>query len=235
MTLEEFSNEFDTLINSYDNTSQFGITSSNIEFNEYEKSVFLTQAQEEIIKELYTGKNITQDSFEKTEEIRRYLGSLVKTSTRKDKLNDLKGITDTSIFYNLPDGLLFITYEQVKFDDTKLGCLNGTTAVVVPTTQDEYYKVSNNPFRGPNNLRVLRLDYDEQTVELISKYNIQEYTIRYMSKPSPIILIDLPDNLTINNESKATECSLNSILHRVILERAIKLALKSKITKSNNK
>ena len=106
MTLEEFSNEFDTLINSYDNTSQFGITSSNVEFNEYEKSVFLTQAQEEIIKELYTGKNTTQDSFEKTEEIRRYLGSLVKTSTIEGKLNDLNGITDTSIFYPLPNDLL---------------------------------------------------------------------------------------------------------------------------------
>ncbi len=59
MTTEEFSNEFDTLINSYS-------ISELLSFDEYEKSVYLTKAQEEIVEGLYTGK-VLGNSFEETE------------------------------------------------------------------------------------------------------------------------------------------------------------------------
>jgi hypothetical protein len=49
--------------------------------DEYEKSLFLTQAQEEIVINLYNGKNPYGDSFESTEELRRYLDELVKTKS----------------------------------------------------------------------------------------------------------------------------------------------------------
>ena len=78
MTLEEFSNEFDILVQSYSKQLPFGET-YNFSFTEYEKSVFLTKAQEELVIELYNGKNPNRDSFEKTEEIRRYLSSLINT------------------------------------------------------------------------------------------------------------------------------------------------------------
>ena len=65
-------------------------------------------------------------------------------------------------------------------------------------------------------------------VELISNYQVSEYQLRYLAKPTPIILIDLPDDLTINNESKETECGLNPAIHRAILELAVSLAVKSK-------
>lgn len=65
MTNEEFSNEFDTLINSNSTISLYGMELP-LEFDEYEKSVFLTKAQEEIVEGLYTGK-ILGDSFEDTE------------------------------------------------------------------------------------------------------------------------------------------------------------------------
>ena len=84
MTTEEFSNEFDTLLNSYSNTALFG-KPSNIELDEYEKSIFLTKAQEEIIINIYNGKNSFKDSFERTEEIRRYLSNLIKTSIITNK------------------------------------------------------------------------------------------------------------------------------------------------------
>jgi hypothetical protein len=46
MTIEEFSSEFDTLLNSYNNVSEFGDTHSraDIVLDEYEKSLFLTKA-----------------------------------------------------------------------------------------------------------------------------------------------------------------------------------------------
>lgn len=59
MTTEEFSNEFDTLLNSYAlSPNKYGMESSplTIELDEYEKSVFLTKAQEDIVISLYNGK-----------------------------------------------------------------------------------------------------------------------------------------------------------------------------------
>ena len=49
MTTQEFSDGFDTLLNSFGNTLTFG---STLTFDEYEKSVFLTKAQESIVIEL---------------------------------------------------------------------------------------------------------------------------------------------------------------------------------------
>ena len=66
MTNEEFSNEFDNLVNSNSIIKPFGVDSTPLEFDEYEKSVFLTKAQEEIVEGLYTGK-ILGDSFEESE------------------------------------------------------------------------------------------------------------------------------------------------------------------------
>ena len=82
MTTSEFSNEFDVLLNSFYTQGVFGETSSKSELvlDEYEKSVLLTQAQEEIVKELYSGK-FNGESFEKTEELRRSLSNL-KTSIK---------------------------------------------------------------------------------------------------------------------------------------------------------
>ena len=66
MSTEEFSNEFDVLIQSFTQNVKFGNTDS-IAFTEYEKSVFLTKAQEQLVIELYNGKNPYNDAFEKTE------------------------------------------------------------------------------------------------------------------------------------------------------------------------
>ena len=46
MTTQEFSNGFDTLLNSYRDIKDFGKSNSvySLELDEYEKSLFLTQA-----------------------------------------------------------------------------------------------------------------------------------------------------------------------------------------------
>lgn len=223
MTNEEFSNEFDTLINS--NSSSLPLLTP-LGFDEYEKSVFLTKAQESVVISLYKG-TLTGDSFEKTEELRRYLDSLVKTYSTDAQVVG-KVLTSNSYLFSLPKGTWFITYEAVESKDKRLSCAKSSIMEVVPVSQDELYKTLRNPFRMPNERRVLRLDAEGNTVELISVYNIDKYWIRYLSKPDPIILIDLPEGITINGESKATECKLNPAIHRVILEMAVSLALKSR-------
>lgn len=217
MTNEEFSNEFDILINNIN---------VGLEFDEYEKSVYLTKAQEEVVEGLYTGK-ITGDSFEGTEQLRRYLADLVKTAILPCNKAP-KGLSNNSVFAVLPDDLWFITYESVALNgDTP--CINGKEIQVVPVTQDEYHRIKGNPFRRQNSRRALRLDVGNSMVELISDEDIRGYLVRYMSRPEPIILLDLPEELSINNVNEKTECKLNPGLHRTILEVAVNMAIKSRV------
>ena len=231
MTIQEFSNAFDTLLNSYDTQSQFGEQASKREIvlDEYEKSFYLTKAQEEVVVNFYNGKNPYGDSFESTEEMRRYLESLVKTKVYStEEQVDGTGVSISSVFYQLPEDVAFITMEQVTYEDEALGCYSGSTATVYPVTQDEYSRIKNNPFRGPTRYKAIRLDTGNNTVELVSKYKIGEYMLKYLSRPEPIILEDLPNDLTIEGRGEHSECKLNSILHGTILERAVQMALQAK-------
>lgn len=235
MTTEEFSNGFDVLVNSYSSSLPSGFEDTRtMTFNEYEKSVFLTKAQQELVINLYNGKNIYGDSFELTEELRRYLDGLVKTKVYNTSEDAKDGLTKSSespkysTFFELPEDLAFITMEQITYGDEELGCYDGHRASVYPVTQDEYARVKDNPFRGPTKYKAIRLDYGSSIVEIISKFQVSNYLIKYLSKPSPIILIDLPDDLTIENSNKKTECTLNPILHQAILERAVALGVQSK-------
>lgn len=231
MTREEFSNGFDALLNSYSDVARFGeeSTRQSIALDEYEKSLCLTKAQEEIVTSLYNGKNPYGDSFESTEEMRRYLSNLVAEKYLKPITNTSGtplGLTTTSTFFTLPEDLWFITLESVILDNGKCG---GETYIkVYPTKQDEYQNIKDNPFRGANDRRALRLDLSEGNVEIICKYLITRYYIRYIKKVPPIILSDLPDNLTIEGKREASNCILHEALHQKILDRAVQIALQSK-------
>ena len=218
MTIEEFSNEFDVLLNSFSVVQG----QPSLVLDEYEKSVLLTKAQEEIVKSYYTG------SFEGTEEMRRGLEGLVvsDTPTEKTDVAAKDKISSTSQVFVLPSEVWFITYEAATLTDDALGCKNNTEVEVTPVRQDEYHRVKNNPFRGPTSDRVLRIDTGSSCVELISKYKISNYFIKYVKEPSPIILEDITnDNLSINNNKITQTCKLNTALHRPILERAVALAI----------
>lgn len=239
MTTEEFSNGFDTLVSSYRRFKDFDKQEmlDSIEFDEYEKSLFLTDAQEEVVVGLYTGRGFVGHSFEETEEMRRYLDVLVLTSTIPSSLFQPSNIllTAKSVLVPLPSGLAFIIYEQATFSDSSLGCADGSVVSVKPVTHDEFEKLKNNPFSGPTKRRVLRLDARDGFVELVSKYTIGSYQLRYLSKPLPIILEDMPDGVTVGGRSAKTECALNSLLHSLILETAVRKALVSKIGNTTNK
>ena len=234
MTTEEFSNEFDTILQSYSVKNELGLQNP-IAFDEYEKSVFLTKAQEQIIITLYNGKNSSNESLEKTEELRRYLSNLIKTEIRNKLTDNLpNAVSQNSQFFSLPDDLWFITYESVKITSEDK-CLNDKELMIIPITQDDYFRTSRNPFRQSNDRKALRLDIKDNTVEIISKYDILQYLVRYLSKPEPIVLIDFEEGLSINNVSTKNECKLNPALHRLILDEAIRLALVSKGIVNNNK
>ena len=228
MTTSEFSQAFDTLISAYNDTT----LGDKLSFNEYEKSVFLTKAQDELIVSFYSGKNSYNEGFENTEEIRRYLSSLIETKELdEDKISTLAKLTDQSHIYQLEDNTWFITYEAIKITSED-PCLNGKSIEVVPITQDDLHKLLKNPFKGPNNRRALRLDLANNSVEII--YPLEgKYLVRYLKQTSPIIVDTLDESLDIKGKHEVTECKLHEALHRTILDRAVQLAVTSKIALNN--
>jgi hypothetical protein len=238
MQVNDFSSQFDVLLNSYAVSARFGSTDNpgTIELDEYEKSLILTKSQEDLAIELYSGRNSMGTSFEETEEMRRYLSGLVKEARLEPittSSNIPLGIDSSSKFFTLPDDLWFITYESVQISDGK--CDSMKTMEVYPVTQDEYHKIKRNPFRGANNRRSLRLDLSDGVVEIVSKYTVTEYYLRYLRRLQPIILINLGDDQSIEGVSTVSECELPETLHQRILERAVMIALQSRgYTRENN-
>lgn len=222
----EFSNEIDVKLNSFGD-------GAGISLDEYEKSLLLTQAQETIVEQLYNG-NLGL-AFEESEGLRRYLSDLVRTAIIEEPVPypNHKHISNNSKFYMLPDDLWFITYESIIIKDMS-ECKNGNELMVTPISQDEYRRTVGNPFRGANERRALRLDVNNNMVELVSRYNIDKYKVRYIKKLSPIILTYLPDELTIQGKKDITNCELHPALHKSILDEAVRLALKMKSLGAGN-
>lgn len=239
MTNKQFSEEFDTLLNSYANQGFFGEGTSryDIVLDEYEKSVFLTQAEKQFIIDYYSGRSPIGFSFEEKEEIREALDTLVITTELNEMDNEdvpetVKHLYQDNhlfTFYSIPANLLYIIFEEVKFSSYISDCNKGAAALVVPSTHDDLWHRLQNPFRGTNKQRVLRLNAADNIIELVSDYPIGSYLLRYVEEPKPIILIDLPNGLTIDGTSVETECKLPSITHHVILNNAVRLALQSKM------
>ena len=227
MNVQEFSNSFDTLLQPYIAKESFS-EQNNLAFDEYEKSIFLTKAQEQIVLELY-------QELEQSEEVRKYLSNLIKTDNYVpvgEQDETLINNNFKSYKVEINNDILFMIYEQCTLNDEN-NCINNKIVSVVPTIHDDLDKVLKNPFKSPNSRKVIRLDFNNK-IELISKYSISNYKVRYLKKPNPIILIALEDNLSINNgDTKVSNGETNPILHERIVQRAVQLAVQSKV-KSNN-
>lgn len=230
MTNQEFSNEFDILYNSIAGQSAPGI-------DLYEKSVYLTKAQLELIKNYYSPKsNRKNEGFEASEKRRQDLRELIKNYTNSNSFTNSSNIHVSSRFFNIPEDVFIIINEQVKINSSD--CFNGSDINVKPVSHDEFNTQIKNPFKTPDGSVAWRIDYSKinnnKVVEIVSPYNITGsliYKLRYIKYPKPIILSDLDvlfpnENLTIDNISDETPCELNEEIHREILDRAVELALR---------
>lgn len=225
MTTTEFSNEFDILYN--------GIASNTAPpLDLYEKSVYLTKAQLEIVKNYFNPKgNKYNDGFEKSEKRRRDLNELVKPYVTSISITSPYGLSKDSQFFRIPNDTFLIVQEQTLVASQD-ACVNNTYLSVVPKTHDEYNVQVDNPFRKPG---VWRIDAYSQVaggkaVELISPYTITEYKCRYVKYPAPIVLTDLAttfpsESLSIDGVTDEQTCELSISIHREILDRAVELAL----------
>lgn len=217
MSPSEFSNQFDILYNNIMSNAAPGL-------NEYEKSVLLTKAQNEIVKNYYNPKgNKYQEGFDGSAKRQIDFSELVTTakitSTVSGATYDRRGK-----LYELPQRLMLIIQESI---DT-----NNGTFQVIPIKFDEYMRLMSKPFKEPLKWQAWRLVTDSNSninAEIIahSPDTIESYNIRYIRRPRPIILVDLTTeygDLTIDGESAVSECELNPEVHEEILQRAVELA-----------
>jgi hypothetical protein len=225
MNLSEFKNKFNIYYNAIASQSAPG-------FDDYEISIYLTKAQQEIIKNYYNpGGNKYKEGFEDSEKRRVDLKELIKTYTSNTQIVSFNGLSNNSKFFIIPDDVFLIVYETVTLDNT---CITKQPNVV-PKTHDEFNIQSDNPFKNPDYSTIWRLNIskieNKNVVELISPINIIDYKIRYIKYPKPIILSDLNslfpgENLTIDGLSTPTNCELYQGIHEEILDRAVELALR---------
>ncbi len=227
MTTTEFKNEFLIHYNAIATNSAPGLDS-------YEISVFLTKAQLEIIKNYYNPDgNKYKEGFESSEKRRVDLKELIKNFKSTNGFESSQAISDLSKFFVIPEDVFLIINERsvIKTND----CLNGKVVNTIPKTHDEYNVQISNPFKSPDDSVVWRLDISKinngNVVELISKYDISEYNVRYLKYPNPIIISNLNsefpgEGLSIDGLANITECELHESIHREILDRAVELALR---------
>lgn len=225
MTAQEFSTQFDLAYNNL-------MTDKAPEVNEYEKSYMLTIAQEQIVKQLY-------QNFEFAELIRRGCDVLV---TKAD-MEPVEGAVVTPLTHDgfnqfvfvLPENLWYIIHESALVDGDE--CFKNKHIKVKPERYDELDRDLSNPFRAPDSSRAFRLDSGELTggrsVELISSKVLSGYSVQYIRRPKPILLVDLNEGDWAGYELKLRgqttfnpekPCELGESIHNEIVTMAAQMA-----------
>lgn len=221
MTVEEFSNEFDVLYNNIASNKAPGI-------NEYEKSVLLTKAQSEIIKNYFNPKgNKYQEGFDQSQKRQMDFSSLIKTVKVANEgefsapilLPNEKGYRSVQVQFSTFFVIINETVTVTQGNKTK-------TLQCVPIKYNEYLRVASTPYKHPLKNQAWRLLVGKNVIDLAYGPNntITAYTVRYVAYPKPIILEDLPNGLSIQGETKSMTSELPEGLHQEILQRAVELA-----------
>lgn len=216
MSLEEISDIIDTNLSSYE---------MGIKLDEYEKSLYLTRAQNMIYNELL-------QLFEKDGLISKDLEPFIQESVITTPLARTGSIAN-SIFFQLPTDLRKIVYEAATLSSSD-PLLSNRVVKSIKTKLAEVSRKMNSPFRESNYEEILRVvTEDESSVsvaELIppTGCTFTNYRIKYIQKVTPIVLEDLPDGLEIESVSSATNSKFNTEKLTQIIDLCIQLILKDK-------
>lgn len=232
MTLAEFSDQFDVLYNNITSNQAPGL-------NEYEKSVVLTKAEKEVVKNYFTanskGNNLGQ-GFDDSAKRQADFSLLMKTyhGEQDNSLTEDSKIDYRSRAYTFPDDVFIVVNETATFTIDNIKQIKQ----VIPLRYDEYTRLMSKSFKRPVKNQVWRLmnsgsmgsdgHITSKKVELIFGPEVKAditptYILRYVRMPKPIIVGDL-DGLKIDGYTSVDKCEIDPILHDDILQRAVELA-----------
>jgi hypothetical protein len=209
MTKQEFSYQFDVLYN-----NETSNQAPNL--NEYEKSVFATKAEFEILKNyLRINGNPKQEGFDDSSKRQIDFSKLLSETTQQ----------------SFPENALVILRETIEED--------GKLKIVVPLSNEEYMRLLSKPYGKPLKNQVWRLTAEDGTFTLIGHDNttLNNYAMTYIKNPNPIILWEATDtmysNFTIEGEPHIEpgdtdptfpDINVPDELMQEILQRAVELA-----------
>lgn len=262
MTIEEFSNTFDILLNNYGSQGEFGEQASKTEIilDEYEKSILLTQAQDIILKQYFEGdennngfdnSNRRQIDFSNLISVDEISEDITSSVTKYDERSKIFKTPNISITNNsttiYKSKVLYILNEKIitTINDAK------KQYIVVPINYREYDRQMSKAYSQPLKKQAWRLfqgnnSNGNTSIDIYSEIiptdsSISEspsivYKIRYIRRPKPIILtslnLDTQEDLEIDGMKDVSECELNPILHMDVLRKAVELAYTTRGGKS---
>lgn len=148
MTTQEFSTEFDVLYDNISSGQAPGLT-------EYEKSIFLTKAQSEIIKNYFNPKgNKYQEGFDDSPKRQIDFSMLIKT-TNCAQANPMVNLhfANNVGYYIIPEDVLMYVNEFLDVVRKSIS----TKLVVIPLSYIEYNRLMSKPFKRPLKNQAWRL------------------------------------------------------------------------------
>lgn len=158
----------------------------------------------------------------------------VTLGTSEEHIVSTGSFDSRGLIYKLPTK----TVNQTEVSDVlfilneKMVDTSGKEYVVIPISYAEYDREMSKPYAQPLKKQAWRLFHNVSTgfdmySELIPKFNITAvtYKLRYVRRPQPIVLEQLPNDLTVDGVNEETPCELNPILHIDILNKAVELAI----------
>ena len=260
MTTQEFSNTFDTLLNSYNSQGMFGEQASKgeIVLDEYEKSVLLTQAQDIIVKQYFEGGGVNGGFDDSARRQVDFSNLITVEEITKEENPVLTPYDERSLIYKTPTTVtgkakvLYILNEKIVVSTIIGETTTKRQYVVVPINYKEYDRQMSKAYAQPLKKQAWRLFQDSgssgnSTIDLyseiipvensISSGEVPKYKIRYIRRPQPIILTNLDfvtqADLEIDGVKTVSECELNPIVHMDILNKAVELAYTTRGSRSS--
>ena len=230
MLVNEMSDAFDVLYNNITSNAAPGL-------NEYEKSVFLTKAQDELIKNYLNPQgNKYREGFDGSAKRQIDFSKLIQSVDITPVVPE-DSFDDRARTITFPSDTFVIINEMLllKSGNTKAG-----TRQVVPITYDEYTRLMSKPYKEPLKNQAWRIITGQKSVEntelslvelIINNNDLNKtitYKLRYVRRPRPIIVANLAsavgDNVSLGGETGPSECELDPVIHEEILQRAVELA-----------
>lgn len=162
MTNQEFSDEFDVLYNNIMSNQAPGL-------DEYEKSVFLTKAQDEIIKAYFSpAYNKAQEGFDGSQKRQYDFSNLTRTATLfnvntfKDRISTFEKFDKRSQVFLFPDNY-FLSINELIYDSKQIYS-------VIPISFDEYQRLMLKPYAFPVKKAAWRIFTEKKNCNYARKY-----------------------------------------------------------------
>lgn len=198
MTTQEFSNEFDVLYNNIMSNQAPGL-------DEYEKSIFLTKAQEELVRDYFNSRNVKNaQGFDDNQKRQYDFSTLLSSITLPDFIDTYMALSEQGpVMYNTifdsrakiyiaPSDLFLVINESIE-DSAK------RRYSVLPISYDEYNRLMLKPYGFPLKRQAWRIISD-RTSSLVGWGGKQVDSATFLFKSKYFKTINISIRITDNSD-----------------------------------